>query len=313
MESMTIGGSNIIQETRIVVVGIEGSGQQIVKHMSKAESCRIDFTAVNAQSDYENFRNTIKNASIVVITGGFGGESGKKTTPIVVKIAKESGAFVIGFITKPFAFEGKKRAGNALESIDSIKREIDALFIIQNDKLLPLIDPKLGIKETFKIVDTIVFNIIRILLSKNANDLHIDFDDIRTIMAHRKVGLIGLGESRGNNAATEAIHRALNSLYDEDDLQLKNIAGAIVHFTMNPEFPYSQLSAVMKIAHGSFEKNAKIIFGTTTDENLPLDFLRVTLMVPSGYKYFEPSNNFVTNMTKFMHRRRSNGTTHGND
>lgn len=281
MKSITINESATIQENRIVVVSFGSSGSHIIDNMIKAESRGVEFIAVNAESDYENIREALENANIVFITGGLGGQRGQTVTPLIAKIAKDTGALTIGVVTKPFLFEGKKRLKIAEETLIELKKVSDCVVVIPNDKLLSIIDPKMMIRESFKIVDNVlartINGIIGVILANGENDINLDIVDLQTIMSHRGIALAGIGESQGEKAAYEAIISAVE-FAKNDHLSIKDASGVLVHFTMHPNFYFMKLSEAMDFIHNSVNESADVIFGTTTDEALPIDFIRVTFI-----------------------------------
>ncbi|MDP3292150.1 MAG: cell division protein FtsZ [Sulfuricurvum sp.] len=284
MKSITINESATIQENRIIVVGFGSSGSHIIDTMIIAESKGVEFIAINVESDYENIRETLENANIVFITGGLGGQRGQTFTPLIAKIAKNAGALTIGVVTKPFNFEGKKRHKLAEETLIELKKVSDSVVVIPNDKLLSIIDPKMMIPESYKIVDRVlartINGIIGVILASGETDINLDIVDLQTIMSHRGTALAGIGESQGEKAAYEAIISAAEFVKN-DNLSIKDASGVLVHFTMHPDFYFMKLCEAMDFIHNSVNESADVIFGTTTDETLPIDFIRVTL-VASG-------------------------------
>lgn len=281
MGSFTINESAITQDNRIAVVGFGISGSHIIDTMIKTESKEVEFIAVNAESDYENIKNTLENANIVFITGGLGSQMGQTAIPVIGKIAKDAGALTIGVVTKPFIFEGKKRLKIAKETLIELKKVSDSVVVIPNDKLLSIIDPKIMILESYQIVDNILARItsgiIGVLLANGENDINLDIVDLQTIISHRGTALAGIGESKGEKSAYEAIISAVE-FAQNDLLSVENASGVMVHFTMHPDFYFMQLSDAMDVIHELVNESADVIFGTTTDETLPIDFIRVTLI-----------------------------------
>jgi cell division protein FtsZ len=235
---------------------------------------------------YEDLANALTGADIVFVAAGLGGGTGTGAAPIIAKIAKEVGALTIAVVTKPFSFEGKKRLKLAEDGLNELKNESDCIVVIPNDKLLSIIDPKMGIKESFKIVDSVLARAVSgtsgVILASGDNDINLDFADLQTVMSHRGLALMGVGEYKGENAAYEAIKNAIESPL-LDNMSVNGALGVLVHFSMHPEFPFMELSAAMDVVHNSVDDAADVIFGTTTDENLPKDFIRITL-VATGFE-----------------------------
>ena len=288
MEPFAIYESAHQTPLRIVVLGIGNSGKNIVEYMHKKEIPGIELLIANfhEQDLCNELIDTLSGADIVYIALGLGGKTGTRSAQVVGKIAKDTGVLTIGVVTKPFSFEGPKRRNLANESLIALKSNCDSVVVLPCDKLLEIIDPKITIKESFKIVDSIVagviFGISGVLLPIGDNDINLDILDLRTIMSQNGIATIGLGEFRGENAAQEAMKIALEFAM-ADNVPIKNASAVLVHFNMHPEFHFVQLSAAMDIIHNSVDESPDVIFGTTTDENLPLDFIRVTV-ITTGFE-----------------------------
>jgi cell division protein FtsZ len=323
MEPFSINEASTLTGARIVAVGVGGGGGNMIGYMLKEEIPGIELIIANtdaqvleqgsaaikiqlgakltkglgagmkpevgkesALESYEDLRRALEGADIVFIAAGLGGGTGTGAAPIIAKIAKEVGALTIAVVTKPFAFEGKKRLKLAEEGLEELKNESDSIVVIPNDKLLSIIDPKMGIKESFKIVDSVLARAVSgtsgVILASGENDINLDFADLQTVMSHRGLALMGVGEYQGENAAYEAIKNAIESPL-LDNMSINGALGVLVHFNMHPEFPFMELSTAMEVVHQSVDDAAEVIFGTTTDESIPLDFIRITL-VATGFE-----------------------------
>ncbi len=323
MEPFSIEESTTLTGARIVAVGVGGGGGNMIGYMLKEQIPGIELIMANtdaqvleqgvaaskiqlgakltkglgagmkpevgkesALESYEDIARALEGADIVFVAAGLGGGTGTGAAPIIAKIAKEIGALTIAVVTKPFSFEGKKRLKLAEEGLEELKKESDSIVVIPNDKLLSIIDPKLGIKESFKIVDSVLARAVSgtsgVILSSGDNDINLDFADLQTVMSHRGLALMGVGEYKGDNAAYEAIKNAIESPL-LDNMSINGALGVLVHFSMHPEFPFMELSAAMDVVHNSVDDGADVIFGTTTDVNLPQDYIRITL-VATGFE-----------------------------
>ncbi|MBD3809005.1 MAG: cell division protein FtsZ [Sulfuricurvum sp.] len=323
MEPISIEESTTLTGARIVAVGVGGGGGNMIGYMLKEQIPGIELIIANtdaqvleqgsavtkiqlgakltkglgagmkpdvgkesALESYEELTNALAGADIVFVAAGLGGGTGTGAAPIIAKIAKEVGALTIAVVTKPFSFEGKKRLKLAEEGLSELKNESDCIVVIPNDKLLSIIDPKMGIKESFKIVDSVLARAVSgtsgVILASGDNDINLDFADLQTVMSHRGLALMGVGEYKGENAAYEAIKNAIESPL-LDNMSVNGALGVLVHFSMHPEFPFMELSAAMDVVHNSVDDGADVIFGTTTDESLPKDFIRITL-VATGFE-----------------------------
>ena len=144
----------------------------------------------------------------------------------------------------------------------------------------------MGIKESFKIVDSVLARAVSgtsgVILASGEDDINLDFADLQTVMSHRGLALMGVGEYTGDNAANEAIKNAIESPL-LDNMSINGALGVLVHFNMHPEYPFMEISSAMEIVQKSVDDSAEVIFGTTTNKDLPIDFIRITL-VATGFE-----------------------------
>ncbi|WP_170175864.1 cell division protein FtsZ [Sulfurimonas crateris] len=274
--------SEEIQKNRIVVVGFGKSGSHVVESMIKTQGTNIEFITINSDDDYKNIINTLEGADIVFITGGLGGQTGYAAVPEIAKFAKHAGALTILVTTKPFVFEKKKRHVVAQESLAKVKKEADCVVIISNDKIFSTIDRKLNNSEIFKIADGVITQtitgIIGTLSANSQNDININIEDLQSIMSNSGMAFVGIGESQGEEAAYESITSAIE-FAKNCDTSIEDASGILVHFTMHPEFYFIKIMDAMHIVSSEASDSADIIFGTTADETLPVDFIRVTILI----------------------------------
>ena len=240
-----------------------------------------------ALESYDIIKEKLDGADIVFISAGMGGGTGTGAAPIIAQAAKEVGALTISVVTRPFKFEGRKRARLAEEGIEELKKESDSIVVIPNDKLLSIVDRKLGIRESFKIVDDIlaraVGGISGVILSYGQNDINLDFADVKTVMSHKGLALMGVGEAAGENSAYEAIKSAIESPL-LDNVSINGAMGVLVHFTIHPDYPLVDISEAMEVVYESADEEAHVIFGTTTNENMAPDQVKITL-IATGFEH----------------------------
>lgn len=308
---------------RIIAVGVGGGGGNMIGHMLKEGVTGIEMVVVNtdaqvlsesnaatkiqigtkltkglgagmkpsvgkdsALENYDEIRGALEGADIVFISAGLGGGTGTGAAPVVAQIAKEVGALTISVVTKPFAFEGKKRLALAEEGLEELKRESDSIVVIPNDKLLSIIDRRLGLKDSFKIVDGVLAQAVSgtagVILSSGENDINLDFADLKTVMSHKGMALMGVGEHEGENAAYEAIKAAIESPL-LDNMSINGAMGVLVHFKMHPSFSMFEISEAMLVVQESAHEDAEVIFGTSTDESLPENYVKITI-VATGFE-----------------------------
>ncbi len=246
-----------------------------------------------ALESFDDIKETLAGADIVFISAGMGGGTGTGAAPIVAQAAKEIGALTVSVVTSPFKFEGRKRTKLSKEGLEELKRESDSIVIIPNEKLLSIVEKNLGIKESFRLVDNVlseaVAGISNVILSHGPNDINLDFADVKTVMGHRGLALMGSGRSEGANAAYDAAKAAIDSPL-LDNISINGAMGVLVHFHIHPDYPILQVSEAMETIEDHADEDANVIFGTTTNANMPIDEVKITI-VATGFD----SNENVAN------------------
>lgn len=323
MEAFRVEETTAVSGAKIIVVGVGGGGGNMIAHMisegiggiqmivantdaqmlDHASSCtkiqlgakltkglgagmKPDVGRESALESYDDIRSALEGADIVFVAAGLGGGTGTGAAPVIAKIAKEVGALTISVVTKPFMFEQRKRMKIAMAGLEELKKESDSIVVIPNDKLLSIVDKHMGIKDSFRLVDSVLAQAVSgtsgVILASGANDINLDFADLQTVMSHRGMALMGVGTHIGENAAYEAIKSAIESPL-LDNMSINGAMGVLVHFHMHPEFPLLEMNEAMQVIEESADEDADIIFGTTTDSTLALDYIRVTL-VATGFE-----------------------------
>ena len=335
MEPFIVEEASNISGARIIAVGVGGGGGNMIGHMINEGVTGIEMMLINTDAqvlsedcaaskiqigtkltkglgagmkpaigkesaieNYEDIKNALDGADIVFISAGLGGGTGTGAAPVVAQIAKEIGALTISVVTKPFKFEGKKRLKLAEDGLEDLKRESDSIVVIPNDKLLSVIDKKLGLKDSFKIVDSILAQAVSgtsgVILSSGENDINLDFADLQTVMSHKGMALMGVGEHEGENAAYEAIKSAIESPL-LDNMSINGAMGVLVHFKVHPNFPIMEISDAMDVVHDSAHDEAEVIFGTSTDENLSEEYVKITIVATGFETEIKDESEFVDN------------------
>jgi cell division protein FtsZ len=323
MEPFVVEEAHNPSGARIIAVGVGGGGGNMIGHMINEGVTGIEMILVNtdaqvlsessnatkiqigakltkglgagmkpnigkdsALENYDDIRAALDGADIVFISAGLGGGTGTGAAPVVAQIAKEVGALTISVVTKPFMFEGRKRLKLAESGLEELKKESDSIVVIPNDKLLSIIDRKLGMKESFKIVDSVLAQAVSgtsgVILSSGDNDINLDFADLQTVMSHKGMALMGVGEHEGENAAYEAIKAAIESPL-LDNMSINGAMGVLVHFSMHPDFPMMELAEAMEVVHESAHDDAEVIWGTSTDATFPENYVKITI-VATGFE-----------------------------
>ncbi|MBN2768077.1 MAG: cell division protein FtsZ [Campylobacterales bacterium] len=239
-----------------------------------------------ALESFEDIKKMLEGADIVFISAGLGGGTGTGAAPIIAQAAREVGALTISIATSPFKFEGRKRSHLAKEGLDQLKAASDSIIVVPNEKLLSIVEKNLGIKESFKLVDDVlsqaVGGISNVILSHGDNDINLDFADVKTVMSHRGLALMGRGENTGKNAAYDAAKAAIESPL-LDNISVDGAMGILVHFHIHTNYPIMEIANAMTMIEENADENANVIFGTTTDENLPEDYVKITV-IATGFE-----------------------------
>lgn len=241
-------------------------GKQITSGLGAGAKPEIGEKA--AKESEEEIRNYLEGADMVFISAGMGGGTGTGAGPVVAKIAKELGALTIGVVTKPFNFEGAKRAQNAELGIERMRAEVDALITVPNQKLLEINDPKLSFVDAFKISDSVlsqgVQGISDIIVLPGL--INVDFADVSTIMRNSGTALMGIGIGTGENRAEIAAREAISSPLLE--VKIDGAKGIVYNIVMGPDASMVEVDKASKIINDSASPEAEIIFGASIDPNL---------------------------------------------
>ena len=319
----TAGADNGIEGAKIKAIGVGGGGGNMINHMISENVKGIDLIVANtdaqaldssmapiklqlgpnvtrglgagmkpeigreaALESFGEIKETLAGADIVFISAGLGGGTGTGAGPIIAQAAKEVGALTVSVVTTPFRFEGRKRQQLGKAGLEELKRESDSIIVVPNERLLSIVEKNLGIKESFRLVDDVlcqaVAGISNVILSHGPNDINLDFADVKTVMSHRGLALMGSGSSTGANAAYDAAKAAIDSPL-LDNISINGAKGVLVHFHIHPDYPILQISEAMDIIEEHADEDASVIFGTTTDNNLEIDQVKITI-VATGFE-----------------------------
>lgn len=232
----------------------------------------------SAIESYNEIVEKLEGADMVFVTAGMGGGTGTGGAPIIAKIAKELGALTIGVVTRPFGFEGKKRARHADEGIDALRESVDTLIVIPNQKLLTVSAEKTPLIETFKKADSVLLNAVKGIsdLINIRGLINLDFADIRTVMVNQGMALMGTGYATGENRAVEAATNAISSPLLEN-VSIDGAKGIIINVTGGPNLSLYEVNEASTLITEAADEDAEIIFGAVIDEKLT-DEVRVTVI-----------------------------------
>jgi cell division protein FtsZ len=307
--------SNVESFARIRVVGAGGSGKNAVNHMIATKVQGVEFIAVNsdaqdlhhslakkkihigknltrglgaggnpdvgrraADETREEIVNALKGSDMIFITCGMGGGTGTGAAPVIAKIARESGALTVGVVTKPFSFEGQERMRLALQGIDELKKEVDALITIPNDRLLAVVDKETSVKNAFAMCDDVLRQAVEGIsdLITMPGIINVDFADIRSIMENAGSALMGVGISSGEKRAEEAAQLAINSPLLE--VSITGAKGVLFAIAGNDDLGMLEIQDAARAITESIDPHAKVIFGAVRDEKLKKNEVKITVI-----------------------------------
>jgi cell division protein FtsZ len=307
--------SDVESFARIRVVGVGGSGNNAVNHMVASKIRGVEFIAINsdaqdlhhslakkkihigknltrglgaggnpdmgrraAEETREEIANSLKGSDMIFITGGMGGGTGTGASPVVAKIARESGALTVGVVTKPFLFEGQERMRLAMQGIEELKHEVDALITIPNDRLLAIVDKDTTVKNAFAMCDDILKQAVEGIsdLITMPGIINVDFADIRSVMENAGSALMGIGLSTGEKRAEEAARSAINSPLLE--VSITGAKGVLFAIAGGDDLGMLEIQDAARIITESIDPHAKVIFGAINDEKLKKNEIKVTVI-----------------------------------
>ena len=212
---------------------------------------------------------------MVFVTAGEGGGTGTGGAPVVAQIGRELGALTVGVVTRPFGFEGKLRADQAEQGIQSLRENVDTLIVIENDRLLQVVERDTPVTEAFRMADDILRQGVQGItdLITVPGLINLDFADVRTIMREAGSALMGIGTARGANRAVEAARAAISSPLLETTLD--GATGVLLNITGGPDLGLAEVDEAAQVVTNAADSNANVIFGAVIDEAMGED-VRVT-------------------------------------
>ena len=302
--------------TVIKVVGVGGAGGSVVRRMIESGVDTVDYAVVNtdkmvldsnpapvkitigkkltrglgagmrpeigrqsAIEDLEDLSACLDGSHMVFIAAGMGGGTGTGAAPVLAEIAKERNILTVAIVSTPFAFEGEKRMSLAKSGIEELKKHIDTLMIIPNEKLLEIATPNMGMKQAFAMADDVLRDAIRGVsnLINGEADINLDFMDVQTVMKDKGRAFIGIGIAKGRNRGEEAAIRAMESPV-LNSYSVKNASGIIVYIEGDPEFPVAEVRKSAELIQQKAGENADVIFGYKENQKIQSE-VRITIIV----------------------------------
>ncbi len=305
---------NFNDKTNIKVVGVGGAGGNAINRMIAEGLQNVEFVAINtdakdllrsdadvkislndassrglgagadpekgakaAQDHQSDIEEAVKGADMVFVTAGEGGGTGTGASPLVARAARQQGALTIAVVTRPFSFEGPQRAASAAMGIENLRKEVDALIIIPNDRLLELADRSIGIVEAFKTADTALLagvQGITDLITMNSY-IHVDFSDVTSILRDSGTAMFGIGSARGEDRATQAAEIAISSPLLEESIDGAN--GVLINIAAGTDLKLQEATQATELIRRSAHPEAQIIWGLALDDAYG-DEIRVTVI-----------------------------------
>lgn len=318
------GGVEMNLLAKIKVIGVGGGGNNAVNRMIESGLKGVDFIAANtdlqvlndsqapvkiqigaeltnglgaganpqvgkeaALESKEELEQALKGADMVFVTCGMGGGTGTGAAPVIAEIAQNLGALTVGIVTKPFAFEGKKRMEQALAGLEELKKHVDTLIVVPNDRLRELIDKTTPLLDSFKEVDNVLRTGVQSIsdLIAVSGLINLDFADVKTVMEKRGNALIGIGIGVGENRAADAARQAVSSPLLETTIN--GATDAIINVTGGPSLTLFEVEEANEVVRTSANTDINTIFGAIISENLT-DEVIVTVIATGFEEESEP-------------------------
>ena len=280
-------------------------GEKVTKGLGAGANPQVGEEA--AQESREEIIKALEGADMVFVTAGMGGGTGTGAAPIVAECAKEVGALTVGVVTKPFAFEGKRRRAAAEKGIEFLTQKVDTIIVIPNDKLLQVVDKKCSVSDAFSKADEVLRQGIKGIsdLIQIPGLINLDFADVKTIMTNQGEALMGIGEGTGENRAADAAKMAINSPLLETAID--GAKGILLNISGSSDLGIFEVNEAAQIISDAADPDANIIFGSVIDESLG-DKVQITV-VATG---FNSSAKSVPEFGKTTTTSRPASTTNSN-
>jgi len=310
-----------VSHAKILVIGVGGGGGNAVNTMISGNLDGVEFVVANtdmqaleanmaphkiqlgnaltkglgaganpdvgrrsAEESMQSIADLISGADMVFVTAGMGGGTGTGAAPVIAQIARDCGALTVGVVTKPFGFEGKKRAKQAVDGIERLGAAVDTLIVIPNNRLLALVGQNTSMVEAFRKADSVLLNAVQGIsdLMTVPGLINVDFADVRTIMAGMGRALMGTGIGSGKKRAGEAAEMAISSPLLED-VSIEGATGILINITGGPDLTLHEVNEASSLIQQAAHEDANIIFGSVIDPNLS-DEVRITV-IATGFDH----------------------------
>jgi cell division protein FtsZ len=302
-----IGGGGVNAVNRMIEVGLRGVefiaintdaqallmsdadvkldiGRELTRGLGAGANPGVGAQAAEDHSD--EIEEALKGADMVFVTAGEGGGTGTGGAPVVAKIARSLGALTIGVVTRPFAFEGRRRAQSAEDGVAALREEVDTLIVIPNDKLLQISDRNVSMIDAFKQADQVLLQGVSGItdLITTPGLINLDFADVKSVMSNAGSALMGIGSARGDNRAVEAAELAVSSPLLEESID--GAQGVLLSIAGGSDLGIHEINEAAAMVSDAVHPDANIIFGATIDDALG-DEVRVTV-IAAGFEGGRP-------------------------
>jgi cell division protein FtsZ len=306
---------NNAQNARMKVVGVGGGGGNAVNRMIDEQLQGVEFISVNTDSQaLQSSKSDVKvqigrkltrglgagarpeigrqaieenrddvgaaivNADLVFVTCGMGGGTGTGAAPIIAQMAREAGALTVGIVTKPFLFEGRKRMRQAEMGISEMRKNVDTMIVVPNERLLAVVGKGIPFQDALKKADEVLLHATQGIagLITRTGIINVDFADVRTIMQNGGAALMGTGVGRGENRAMEAAQQAISSPL-LDNVSIAGATGVLINIVGGDDLTLGETTQISEIIHDAAGDEAEIIFGAATDAAMQGE-VRVTVI-----------------------------------
>jgi len=251
-------------------------GRELTKGLGAGSKPEVGSAA--ALENKEQLAEAIKGSDLVFIAAGMGGGTGTGAAPVIAEAARETGVLTVGVVTKPFTYEGKARSILAEQGIAELKKHVDSLIIIPNDRLISLASKKMSLFDAFKPSDDVLRQAVQGIseLITSTGLMNLDFADVRTVMSVRGMAMMGIGMGSGDNRAADAVNNAISSPLLEDN-DISGAKGVLVNITGSATMTMDDYNTVNRIVHEKVHEDANIKIGVVRDDEMG-DNIKVTVI-----------------------------------
>ncbi len=271
-------------------------GRQLTKGLGAGADPDVGRAAAEESKDLLN--DVIKGTDLLFITAGMGGGTGTGAAPVIAKIARDMKILTVAVVTEPFAFEGKKRMENTVKGLDNLKKYVDTLIVIPNDKIRTVVDKNTPMKEALRVADEILKQGIKGLAELIVNPalINLDFADVKTILKDKGIAHLGIGVAKGDNRIVEAVRLAVNSPLL--DTTIEGSKGLILNVVGGEDLTFAEVSDAAELVKSVVDASANIIFGARIDPNVK-DEVEITVIATGfpGYVNSKPEEQQHTSQS----------------